>query len=51
MLHGHEDGVEDDADSDPQVEEWAHNKGAKLLFEPPPAATTVLLQNSVNASL
>lgn len=47
MLHGHEDDVDDEADDDSKVEERAHDKRAEPLFEPPPTATTVPLQEEV----
>lgn len=47
MFHGHEDGVEDDADDDPEVKERVHDKGLEALFEPPPTATTVPLEEEV----
>lgn len=47
MLHGHEDGVEDDADGDGEVDERVHYDGVKPLFQPPPTATTVPLQEDI----
>ena len=47
MLHGHEEGVDDEADLDPEVEERVHHEGVEPLFEPPPTATTVPLQEEV----
>lgn len=47
MLHGHEDGVEDNADGDAEVDKWVHDDGVEPLFEPSPTATTVPLQEDV----
>lgn len=47
MIHGHEDGVEYEADDDPKVKERVHDEGVELLFEPLPTATTVPLQEEV----
>lgn len=51
MLHGHEDGVEDDTDSDAEVNERIHDDGKETLFEPTPAATTVPLQEDVGKGI
>lgn len=47
MLHGHEDGVDDEAGDDPEVEERVHDEGVKSMFETAPAATTIPLQDVV----
>lgn len=44
MVQGHEDGAEDDEDGDAEVEEWVGDEGVEPLFEPPPTATTVPLE-------
>lgn len=44
MLHGNVKRVEDEADDDSKVEERVRDEGVEPLFEPPPAATTVPLQ-------
>ena len=51
MFHGHEDGVEDDADSDAQVHERVHDDGVEPQFEPPPTATTIPLQEDVGEGI
>lgn len=48
MLHCQKDGVDDEADDDPEVEERVHDDGVVLLFEPTPAATTVPLEEVVS---
>lgn len=32
MLHGHEDSVENNADSDSEVNKWVHDDGVQQLF-------------------
>lgn len=51
MLHGHEDGVEDNADGDSQVDKWIHDDDIQPLFDPPPAATAVPLQEEVGKTV
>lgn len=51
MLHGHGDGVEDEADGDPKVKERVHGEGVEPLFEPLPTATTVPLQEDVGEGI
>lgn len=46
VLHGHEQSVEDDADSDGEVEERVHDKGVEQLLEPTVAA--IPLQEDVS---
>lgn len=48
MLHCQKEGVDDEADDDPEVEERVHDDGVVPLFEPTPAATTVPLQEAVS---
>lgn len=48
MLHGHEDSVEDNADGDAEVDKWVHDDDVEPLFEPPPTATAVPLQEDVS---
>ncbi len=47
MHHGHEDGVEDEADAYPEVKERVRDESVELLSEPPPASTTAPLQEEV----
>lgn len=48
MFHGHEDDVDDEAEDDPQVKKRACDKTVEVLFDPPPAATTIPLQAMVD---
>lgn len=48
MLHGHEDGVEDDADGDGKIDKWIHDDGVQQFFQPPPTTTAVPLQEDVS---
>lgn len=48
MLHGHEDDVDDEADDDRKVKERVHDDCVESLFEPPPTATTVPLEEEVS---
>lgn len=51
MLHGHEDGVENNADGDAEVDERVHDDGVETLFEPSPTATTVPLEKYVGKGI
>lgn len=47
MHHGHEVDVDDEADDDHEVKERVRDNGVEPLFEPPPTAATVPLQEEV----
>lgn len=44
MFQSHEDDVDDEADDDRKVEERVCDEGREPLFEPPPTAATVPIQ-------
>lgn len=47
MHHGHEDGIDNEADDDAEIEEGVRDHGVEPLFEPAAAATAVPLQEEV----
>ena len=51
MLHGHEDGVEHDAQCDTEVNKRVHDDGVEPLLQPPPAAAAVPLQEDVSEGI
>lgn len=44
VVHGHENGVENDADGDTEVDQGICDDGQENAFDSPPAATAIPLQ-------
>lgn len=51
VLHGHEDGVEDNADGDAEVQKGVHDDGVETLFDRTPTGTTVPLEEDVGEDI
>ena len=51
MLHGHEKGVEDDANRDGQIHKWVHDHHVDNLFDFQPCWTTIPDQTGVGKSI
>lgn len=51
MLHGHEKGIEDDADCDGQIHKWVHDHHADNLFDFQPLRAAVPDQTGIGKSV
>lgn len=51
MLHGHKQGVEDDANGDGQIHKWVHDHHADDLLDLQPRRATVPDQTGVGESI
>lgn len=51
MLHGHKQGVEDDANCDGQIHKWVHDHHADYLLDFEPCRATVPDQTGVGESI